>query len=170
MLTSVAVTQAYVQPGTDQPAFFISNDARSIQINWATLTVTLRTPTSSNSASASRGRSQSGRMTSTADVPLAAMNASGVQTNSAIKIAMSAAASCTYRGKLFSEGAAIYGDPCPGQACAALAGPRLTCRAGQWVYPNGLNVCATFKNATHSISALPQARIQYYRSLGCIGR
>ena len=80
---------------------------------------------------------------------------------------------CVYRGTSYSESATIYGDPCPGQACGAVAGPLLTCRGGQWFYSSGASACSAGAGlkASPLWTTMPdnikQAQAAYYKSLGC---
>ncbi|MBI4068375.1 peptidoglycan-binding protein [Candidatus Kaiserbacteria bacterium] len=82
--------------------------------------------------------------------------------------------SCVFASTTYHEGLTLYGDPCPGQACAAIAGPLLTCHAGQWVMTNGESICSIY-NVFASSSLWQQfmpdrlkvATKQYYQSLGC---
>ena len=80
---------------------------------------------------------------------------------------------CVYRGTSYSERATIYGDPCPGQACGAVAGPLLTCRGGQWFYSSGASACSAGAGlkASPLWTTMPdnvkQAQAAYYKSLGC---
>lgn len=85
----------------------------------------------------------------------------------------SSARKCAYRGALHSEGSTIYGDPCPGQACATAAGPLLACRDGSWVDTTGMSVCSAY--AARKVSPLwtamsehlKEAQAAYHKSLGC---
>jgi hypothetical protein len=54
----------------------------------------------------------------------------------------SSAVTCVDNSVTYGENATAYGDPCPGNSCASVIGPKLTCTSGQWYYSNGTNLCA----------------------------
>lgn len=74
---------------------------------------------------------------------------------------------CRFGDSRYPTGATMYGNACPGAACAGVTGPLLTCAAGEW-RSWGASVCKAYPSTVPTGTETQNDGLQtYLRFLGC---